>query len=74
MEQKIEREWKAILCPQNKDKTLMMCEWDIVSKQGRIIKKTLKQIDCRNPRLTEFGGAGCNWACEKVLAKGERRN
>ena len=71
MEQKVEREWKNILCPENKDKTRVMCEWDVVSKQGRIIKKTLKQIDCSNPKLIEFGGADCHWTCEKVLAKAE---
>ena len=31
MEQKIEREWKSIVCPEGKERTMVMCEWDIVS-------------------------------------------
>ena len=71
MEQKIAREWKSIVCPDGKEKAIVMCEWDILSEVGRILKKTLKQIDCHNPKLTEFGGADCNWACRKVIAKEE---
>lgn len=48
---------------------MVMCEWDILLEMGRIFKKTLKQIDCHNPKLTEFGGADCNWACKKAIAK-----
>jgi len=69
MEKKIEREWKSIVCPDGKEKVIVMCEWDILSEMGRILKKTLKQIDCHNPKLTEFGGADCNWACKKAIAK-----
>ena len=71
MEQKIAREWKSIVCPDGKAQSVVMCEWDIVSEMGRILKKTLNQIDCRNPKLTEFGGGDCNWACRKVIAKEE---
>jgi len=71
MEQKIAREWKSIVCPEGKEKAIVMCEWDILSEVGRILKKTLKQIDCHNPKLTEFGGADCNWACRKTIAKEE---
>jgi len=71
MEQKIERKWKSIDCPDRKEKSVVMCEWDILSGAGRILKKTLKQIDCHNPKLTEFGGVDCNWACRKVIAKEE---
>ena len=74
MERKIERERKSIVCPEGKERTLVMCEWDIVSDGGRIFKRILKQIDCRNPKLTEFGGTGCNWNCERVIAKRENRN
>ena len=71
MERKIERGWKSIVCPDGKEKVIVMCEWEILSEMGRILKKTLKQIDCDNPKLTEFGGADCNWACRKVIAKEE---
>ncbi len=67
MEQKIEREWKSIVCPDGKAKSVVMCEWDILSEKGRILKKTLKQIDCHNPGLTEFGGTDCSWVCEKAI-------
>ncbi len=67
MEQKIQREWKSIVCPEGKGKTMVMCEWNIVSGEGRIFKRTLKQIDCRNPKLTEFGGMDCRWGCEKGI-------
>jgi hypothetical protein len=72
LEEAREREWKSILCPEGKCKTLVMCEWDVVSKGGRILKRTLKQIDCHNPQLTEFGGIDCNWGCEGVIGKRER--
>jgi len=49
-----------------------MFEWGVVSKGGRILKRTLKQIDCHNPQLTEFGGIDCNWGCEGVIGKRER--
>ena len=71
MEQKKEREWKSIVCPDWNEKAVIMCEWQILSEEGRILTKTLKQIDCYNPRLTEFGGTDCNWACEKAIAKEE---
>lgn len=72
MEQKIEREWKSIHCPGEKDKTLVMVEWDIISEKGRILKKSLRQIDCRHPQLTQFGGVDCEWRCEGVIGKRER--
>ena len=72
MGQKIVREWKSIVCPDDrKAQSVVMCEWDILSKEGRILKKTLRQIDCHNPRLTEFGGTDCNWVCQKAIAKEE---
>ena len=71
MEQTREREWKTVLCPGGKGRNLVMCEWDIVSEKGRILKRTLKQIDCYNPQLTQFGGADCNWGCEAVMVKRE---
>ena len=71
MEKKIERGWKSIVCPDGKEKVIVMCEWDILSEMGRILKKTLKQIDCYHPKLTELGGADCNWACKKAIAKEE---
>ena len=72
MEQKKEREWKSVLCPAGKDRTRMLCEWDTVLEGGRILKRTLRQIDCFHPKLTEFGGADCDWFCEGVIVKGER--
>ncbi len=72
MEQVKEREWKSILCPEKKCKTVVMCVWNVESKGGRILKRTLKQIDCYNPELTEFGGANCKWGCEGVIGKRER--
>ncbi len=72
MDQKIEREWKSIVCPERKGESLVMFEWDILSNEGRILKKTLKQIDCHNPELAEFGGTDCSWACSKAIAKREK--
>jgi len=71
MAQKIAREWKSIVCPVGKAQSLVMSEWNILSDEGRILKKTLKQIDCHNPGLSEFGGTDCNWACRRVIAKEE---
>ncbi len=68
MERKIERGWKSIVCPGEKEKVIVMCEWDILSETGRILKKTLKQIDCHNPKLSELGGTDCNWACKRGIA------
>jgi hypothetical protein len=45
MEQKIERGWKSIVCPDWKEKAMIMCEWDILSEKGSILQRTLKQID-----------------------------
>ena len=59
MEQKIEREWRSILCPEIEDRTLIMVEWNIVSEKGRILKRNLRQIDCYHPQLTKFGGTDC---------------
>jgi hypothetical protein len=72
LEQKIERDWKSIRCPGGKEKTLVMVEWNIVSEKGRILKKTLRQIDCYHSQLTQFGGADCDWGCERVIRKRER--
>ena len=71
MEQKIERKWESILCPDGKAQSVVMSEWNILSEEGGILKKTLKQIDCHNPRLAEFGGRDCSWACKKAIAKEE---
>jgi hypothetical protein len=72
LEQEIEREWKSVLCPEWKGRTWIMCEWEIVSEKGRILKRTLEQIDCRCPHLMEFGGADCHWECAGVIGKRER--
>jgi len=69
LEQKTEREWKSIKCPGSGNMTVLMVEWDIVSEKGRILKKGLRQIDCRHPQLTEFGGEDCKWGCEAVIGK-----
>ncbi len=62
MEQKIEREWQSIACPDRKEKTVVICEWDVLSEKGNIPRGTLRQIDCHNPGLSELGGADCGWA------------
>ena len=49
-----------------------MVEWDIISEKARILKKSLRQIDCRHPQLTQFGGVDCEWRCEGVIGKRER--
>jgi len=67
-----EREWNSILCPERQCRTMVMCEWDVVSKEGRILKRTLRQIDCHDPTLTEFGGMDCKWRCEGVIGKREK--
>jgi hypothetical protein len=72
MEQKSEREWRSIFCPGKGDETLVMVEWNIVSEKGRILKRSLQQIDCYHPQLTKFGGMGCKWGCEGVIRKRER--
>ena len=72
LEQMREREWKSVLCPEEKGRALAMYEWDIVSEKGRILKRTLRQIDCYNPQLTLLGGADCNWGCEGVIGKREK--
>ncbi len=71
MEQKRVREWKSIVCLDGKAQSMVMPEWDILLEKDRIVKRTLKQIDCHNPKLAEFGGTDCNWVCEKAIAKGE---
>ena len=71
MEQRIERQWKSIVCPDGKEESLIMCEWEIVSKEGNILKRNLKQIDCHNPRLAEFEGKDCSWRCERSIEKQE---
>jgi hypothetical protein len=72
LEQKTEREWKSIRCPGGKGKTLIMVEWEIVSEKDRILKKSLRQIDCHHPQLAQFGGADCEWGCEGLFGKGEK--
>jgi len=72
LEQKREREWKSVACPGGKGRTLVMLEWDVVSEKGRILKRSLKQMDCQNPGLRLFGGEDCNWKCEGVITKRER--
>jgi hypothetical protein len=72
MEQKIEREWRPIRCPGKEDQVLVMIEWAVASEKGRILSRRLRQIDCRDPELTRFGGADCQWGCEKVIAKREK--
>ena len=69
MERRTAREWKSIVCPECKGQSLVMSEWDILSEEGRLLRKTLKQIDCHSSRLAEFGRADCSWACEKAIAK-----
>jgi len=71
LEEKREREWRTILCPGGNGRHLVMCEWDIVSEKGRILKRALRQIDCTNPQLADYGGADCNWECEEVIMKRE---
>ena len=72
MEQKIEREWRSIRCPRREDKVLVMIEWGVASEKGRILSRSLRQIDCHDPQLTRFGGADCEWGCERVIEKRER--
>jgi hypothetical protein len=72
LEQKTEREWKSIRCPGEKGKTLIMVEWEIVSEKDRILKKSLRQIDCHRPQLAQFGGADCEWGCEGLFGEREK--
>jgi hypothetical protein len=71
LEKKIEREWKSIRCPGEKGKTLIMVEWEIVSEKGRILKRSLQQIDCHHPQFATFKGGDCEWGCERVIGKRE---
>ena len=72
MEQKIEREWRSIRCPGREGKVLVMIEWDVGSEKGRILSRSLRQIDCHDPQLTRYGGMDCERNCERVIAKRER--
>jgi len=69
MERKTAREWKSIVCPDGKAQSLVMSEWDILSEEGRVLKKTLRQIDCHSSRLADFGRMDCSWACKKAIVK-----
>jgi len=48
-----------------------MIEWKILLEKGRLLKKSLRQIDCHHPQLMEFGGTDCEWGCEGVIGKGK---
>jgi hypothetical protein len=72
LEEVREREWNSILCPERQCRTTVMCEWDVLSKGGRILKRTLRQIDCHNAELVQFGGVDCRWGCEGIIRKRER--
>ena len=72
MEQKMETEWKTIRCPRKGERTTVMCEWDVTSKGGRVLKRTLRQIDCHDPLLADFGGRDCDWICARMLVKREK--
>ncbi|NWG03167.1 MAG: hypothetical protein HXY44_09970 [Syntrophaceae bacterium] len=72
MQTRIEREWKSIFCPDQKENTLIMLEWEILSEGGRILKKRLHQMDCHHPKLTKWGELDCRWRCERILAKYEQ--
>jgi hypothetical protein len=72
MTQANERQWKTISCPEGKGKARVMCEWEVVSEKGRVLKRALKQVDCLNPQLADMGGEDCHWGCERVLVKQER--
>jgi len=74
MEKRVEREWRSASCQPGKQPAWMMCEWDIVSEGGRIVRKTLRQIDCHHPLLAEFGGGDCDWKCLELLTKREKRD
>jgi len=67
-----EREWISIVCPERQSRTTVMCEWDVLSKEGRILTRSLRQIDCHNAELVQFGGMECKWGCEGVIRKRER--
>ena len=58
LEQTREREWKSVACPGGKGRTLVMLEWDVVSEKGRILKRSLKQMDCQNPGLSRIWRRG----------------
>lgn len=67
-----ERERRAIDCPEGRGKTRILCEWEVVTEKGRILKRRLKQLDCQNKGLSDLGGEDCQWGCEKVFLKQER--
>jgi hypothetical protein len=74
MEKRVEREWRSASCQPGKQPAWMMCEWNIISEGGRILRKTLRQIDCHHPVLTEFGGGDCNWKCMELLTRMEKED
>ena len=72
MEQRMEREWETIQCPRKEERTRVMCEWDVMSKGGRILRRILRQIDCHDPRLGVFGESDCDWPCQQIILKQEK--
>jgi len=72
LEHKREREWKSILCPGDKNKAFIMVEWDVLSEKGRILKRSLHQIDCHHSKLAKLGGLDCEWGCERIIVKSEK--
>jgi hypothetical protein len=74
MEQKIEREWTLIVCPDGKGKVSVMFEWDTVTEKDRILKRTLKQIDCHKPKLTEFREQIAIGYARRLSQRGKDRN
>jgi len=49
-----------------------MVEWDVVSEKGRILRRSLRQVDCHHFLLTIFGEHDCEWKCERVIGKREK--
>jgi len=49
-----------------------MVEWDVLSEKGRILKRSLHQIDCHHSKLAKLGGLDCEWGCERIIVKSKK--
>jgi hypothetical protein len=64
MPEQIKRVSRSIVCPDGKECTEVLIEWTVVKG-----KKVLRQIDCSNPMLSNYGLEDCKWTCWDRLCK-----
>ena len=69
MEQRVEREWKSVRCPQGEGRIRIMCEWKVIAVEGRVLKRELTLIDCHHPLLARLEGGSCGWGCMEAVTR-----